>query len=82
VLFLAAFVFAITGDPVFDAVFPHQGGCDVCVALVGGHGVISADAGLALEYNFTEIGTVAENIPTPVFCFCRSVHFSRAPPVA
>jgi len=79
---LAVFASTVTGDPIFDAVFPHQGSCDICCALAGGHGIVTADAGPALVCNFTETFSVIENTPIPVLCFCPPVYLSRAPPAA
>jgi len=79
-LFLSVFVFIVSGDPITDALFPHQGACDICDMLAGGHGVMPADAGPVLLCDFTGIVNVVENTSIPVPRFCPPVYLSRAPP--
>ncbi|MBI5743632.1 MAG: hypothetical protein HY952_03705 [Elusimicrobia bacterium] len=79
-LLLGAFAFGVVADPIIDLLFPHQGSCEVCAALAGGHGVVSPVAGPALTCDFTVIAEAFGNVYIPTLRVCRPIFLSRAPP--
>lgn len=79
-LLFSAFVFAVMGDPITDVLFPHQGSCDVCAALAGGCGVISADTGPDLSCDFTEFAAPPERNDIAGYLVFHPTFLSRAPP--
>lgn len=81
-LLLAAFVFGVAGDPVTDLLFPHQGGCEVCAALAGGHGIASPDGGPALVCDFVVTAEAIWDTYVPALRGCHPNFLSRAPPAS
>ncbi len=79
-LLLGAFAFGVAGDPITDLLSPHQGACDVCAALAGGHGVVSPAAGPALACCFIVITEASADAYIPAFHVCHPIFLSRAPP--
>jgi len=79
VLLLAAFVFAVTSDPITDAVTPHDD-CAIC-ALVA-HQMAPADPGPVLSCALVETSAVVEDAPLPALRVEHPVHLSRGPPAS
>ena len=77
VLLLAAFIFAVTGDPVTDAVAQHDN-CPICVAIA--HQMVPSEAGPVLSCDLIKIADADENTPLPVLCVEHLIHFNRSPP--
>lgn len=78
-LFLAAFLFAVTADPVVHAVAPHDD-CQVCAAL--SHRMAPAEAAPALSSDRVELGTPAEPAPPALPRAEHPVCLSRGPPAS
>lgn len=78
-LFLAAFLFAVTGDPVVHAVAPHDD-CQVCAAL--SNRMAPAEAAPVLSPDRVELGTPAEPAPLASPRAERPVYLGRGPPAS
>ncbi len=76
---MAAFLFAVTGDPVAHAVAPHDD-CPVCAALSGR--MAPADPAPELAATFVELGAAAEPAAPPTPCVEQPVPLSRGPPAS
>ena len=82
VALLGAVLFGLTADPVTDSLFLHQDGCATCLALAGGHGVVSPAAAPHLQFVPVEIPAVIVTVAPVLRVVHTSFFLGRAPPAA
>jgi len=79
VLLLAAFAFAVTGDPITDALAPHDD-CAICAMVA--HGMAPGEPAPVMLCALVEIPAVVEDASLPVLCVEHPVHLGRGPPTS
>lgn len=82
VVLLGVVLFGLTADPVTDSLFLHQDGCATCLALAGGHGVVSPASGPHLQFVPVEVPAVTAAGAPVLRLVHSSVFLGRAPPAA
>jgi len=76
-LLLAVFAFAVTADPITDAVTPHND-CAICAMVA--HGMVPGELGPVLSYILVAAEASVEDSPQPVLCVEHPVNLNRGPP--
>ena len=76
-LLLAAFAFAVTADPITDAVAPHDD-CAICAMVA--HQMVPGEPAPVLSYVLTVTAAAVEDASPPVPCVEHPVNLNRGPP--